>query len=340
MRPRPLVVALLSLTLFAIHACSDSESPSELVTSPGGALRDAVGIAVNDCPFLSAHDSLIVDEDTYKPNIYFAVYDDDEADLHEVIVTQYPSHGFLGVQHEPSEHPTMYYDPGRNWCGSDSVKFKVTDGTCESNEVTVYLQINCVNDCPTAYPETYSVDQGGLLNFKLFASDEEHDTVTYQLVQAPAHGAVVLQNQTGSGTYTPAAGYCGADYFTFVASDGQCLSGQETVHITVNCPPADSDEDGVPDDEDDCDDSNTDATVSIDGCDSGVANPVGEDGCSLADAIGADVAAASATAPNHGKFVSAMAKNLNAMVNSGAITAEQKEALMHCIGSFSYNKAN
>lgn len=52
-----------------------------------------------------------------------------------------------------------------------------------------------------------------------------------------------------------------------------------------------------------CPDSIRTPTVVIDGCDSGIANVVGPDGCSLADAI----AACADAAKNHGDFVSCVA---------------------------------
>src|SRR5439155_319271 len=49
----------------------------------------------------------------------------------------------------------------------------------------------------------------------------------------PAHGSVAL-NANGSFTYTPAAGYTGADSFTYKANDGQLDSNVATVTITVS----------------------------------------------------------------------------------------------------------
>jgi hypothetical protein len=53
---------------------------------------------------------------------------------------------------------------------------------------------------------------------------------------ATAHGTVTL-NANGSFNYTPLAGYCGPDTFTYQASDGVRNSNQATVTITVNTPP-------------------------------------------------------------------------------------------------------
>ena len=54
---------------------------------------------------------------------------------------------------------------------------------------------------------------------------------------APGHGALG-QPANGNVTYTPAAGFTGADSFTFDATDGTNTSAQATVTITVGAPPA------------------------------------------------------------------------------------------------------
>ena len=55
-------------------------------------------------------------------------------------------------------------------------------------------------------------------------------TLTAALVSGPAHGSVTL-NPDGSFTYTPAAGYCGADSFAYAASDG---TGHDTANVDIS----------------------------------------------------------------------------------------------------------
>jgi hypothetical protein len=80
------------------------------------------------------------------------------------------------------------------------------------------------------------VDLGSSVNFQLSASDPNNDPLHYDITQAPAHGIVVLQVQTGAASYTPNPDYCGPDSFKFKVSDSQCDSAEATVSITVNCP--------------------------------------------------------------------------------------------------------
>ncbi len=87
-----------------------------------------------------------------------------------------------------------------------------------------------------------------------------------------------------------------------------------------------SDFDGVPDGRDACLGSDTNPTVVIDGCNSGVPNPVGADGCSRADLL----AECAIGAANHGAYVSCIAQRTDQMKAAGAITGRQKGAIQSC----------
>ena len=89
---------------------------------------------------------------------------------------------------------------------------------------------------------------------------------------------------------------------------------------------SDTDGDGVPDSQDLCPNSDLNPTVVIDGCDSGVANQLDADGCTLADLI-QEIAAGAA---NHGQFVSGVAQLANDLKKAGIITGQEKGALQSC----------
>lgn len=87
-----------------------------------------------------------------------------------------------------------------------------------------------------------------------------------------------------------------------------------------------SDADGVPDGADVCIGSDTRPTVVIDGCDSGVANPVFGNGCTISDLV-ADCAAGAA---NHGAFVSCVAHLTDQLKKEGVISGSGKGAIQSC----------
>jgi len=88
----------------------------------------------------------------------------------------------------------------------------------------------------------------------------------------------------------------------------------------------DGDNDGIPDQEDLCPDSDLAPTVIIDGCGSGVGNVLFDDGCTMADLI----AECAEGASNHGDFVSCVAHLTNEWKQAGLITGQEKGAIQSC----------
>ena len=90
----------------------------------------------------------------------------------------------------------------------------------------------------------------------------------------------------------------------------------------------DLDGDSFLDFDDRCPNSNLSSTVVIDGCDSGVANPLDVNGCTIAD----QVAACAEGATNHGGFVSCVAHLTSDLKKAGVITGKEKGAIQSCTG--------
>jgi len=68
-------------------------------------------------------------------------------------------------------------------------------------------------------------------------TDADGDPLTAVLVTSAMHGTLAL-NADGSFSYTPAAGFSGADSFTYKANDGKDDSAVATVTITIAATPA------------------------------------------------------------------------------------------------------
>jgi hypothetical protein len=88
----------------------------------------------------------------------------------------------------------------------------------------------------------------------------------------------------------------------------------------------DADTDGVADGDDQCAGSDTQPSVVIGGCDSGVPNTTQPNGCTILDPIH-DCAVG---AFNHGGFVSCVAHETNALKKAGVISGGQKGAIQSC----------
>ena len=98
------------------------------------------------------------------------------------------------------------------------------------------------------------------------------------------------------------------------------ISNEEGIHAF------DTDGDGIPDDVDNCPESNLEQTIIIVGCDSGVENFLFEDGCTISDLI----AECADGTKNHGKFVSCVSHLTNDWEKQKLISGKEKGAIQSC----------
>jgi hypothetical protein len=120
---------------------------------------------------------------------------------------------------------------------------------------------------------------------------------------------------------------------TYLAAVGvtALFLGAMSLHAQTEPPttPPDADGDGVPDDTVLCPDTDlTATTVVIDGVDTGITNSFNEaTGCTFAQVVEDIFDDCAANAKNHGKFVSCVARETNAMKRLKIITGKQKGKL-------------
>jgi VCBS repeat-containing protein len=186
--------------------------------------------SVNDAPV--ANDaSVSVDEDTVLRDRVTAT-DPDGNPLTYRRVTG-PAHGTLTLY----ANGTFAYRPAANYNGPDSFTFRATDGTLASNVATVTITVRPVNDAPDANNDSYTTTAGDELTVPAAGvlandTDVDGDALTAVLAAGPAHGRLTL-NADGSFLYMPAAGFAGADTFTYRANDGTVSGNLATVTIRV-----------------------------------------------------------------------------------------------------------
>jgi hypothetical protein len=142
-------------------------------------------------------------------------------------VTGGPANGILS-----GTAPNLTYTPSANFNGADSFTFVANDGQVDSNTATVSITVNAVNDAPVANNQSVTTVAGTAVAVTLTASDVDNGSLTYNVVNGPAHGS--LSGTAPILTYTPNAGFTGGDSFTFKANDGALDSNAATVSITVN----------------------------------------------------------------------------------------------------------
>ncbi|MEX2447971.1 MAG: Ig-like domain-containing protein [Solirubrobacterales bacterium] len=156
-----------------------------------------------------------------------------------------PASGSLGaigdeacVEGEPNnDSATVDYTPEADFNGEDSFVFKVTDGDGASDEATVTVTVEAVNDAPVAEDDAYSTGEGETLAVEAPGvlgndSDVDGDSLAASLVSGPSNGTLEL-NADGSLAYEPETGFSGEDSFAYEASDGALVSNTATVTIAV-----------------------------------------------------------------------------------------------------------
>jgi hypothetical protein len=111
--------------------------------------------------------------------------------------------------------------------------------------------------------------------------------------------------------------------------------GQVVGDIIIRAAAAiDSDNDDIPDDDDECPDSDLSPTVAIDDCDSGVENRLFHNGslfgngCTISDLM----TNCAEEASNHGIFVSCVTNVTNDLKQASAISGKEKRAIQRCAG--------
>jgi Ca2+-binding RTX toxin-like protein len=122
---------------------------------------------------------------------------------------------------------------------SRTINVTVNDGIANSNTAVATIAID---RAPDAVGDTAATEEGvAVTTGNVLANDDQGDapaTIT-AFDAASAFGGTVLNNGDGTFTYTPAAGFTGADSFTYTIadSDGDTSTAAVTISVGVNGAP-------------------------------------------------------------------------------------------------------
>jgi predicted extracellular nuclease len=194
---------------------------------------------LNDAP-VALEDVYITDEDTaltvlVAEGVLVNDTDVDGDELTAILVSDV-NNGSLDL----AEDGSFVYTPAENYFGTDSFTYKVSDGTLESNTVTVSITINPVNDWVTANDDEYETMAGVTLEVEapgVLANDElldPNETVTLEVLVEPTGGTLTL-NDDGSFTYVPNGSFFGVDTFEYQLNSTSMLQGEfsDTAVVTI-----------------------------------------------------------------------------------------------------------
>lgn len=147
----------------------------------------------------------------------------------------------------PNHGKTMTFIAGATAHGTAEVVFKANDGTNDSAEATMTVNVNRppVAGAVTTFFTTPSTD----LKLVLPAVDPDDDKLSYMIESLPGHGRIKIGSlflgdtdtpysvAAANVTYVPDPNFHGQDAFLFSASDGQASSTSIVVRIEVNTTP-------------------------------------------------------------------------------------------------------
>ncbi len=131
------------------------------------------------------------------------------------------------------------YTPNRNFLGTDSFTYSITDGRGGSASARVTVTVaEGANHKPKAMDDTATTTAGRPVTINVVANDTDADgdTLAAGSVTQPSNGMAVA-NGNGTVTYSPNSGFTGSDAFHYTVSDGRGGTATARVAITVQAAP-------------------------------------------------------------------------------------------------------
>jgi len=159
-------------------------------------------------------------------------------DLTSVVIVTDATNGTTSINGTTG---AVTYTPNTNFSGGDIFTYTINDDLAEaSNVATVSITVEAppANQAPVANNESITTNFNTAAVISVLTNDTDNDgtldSSTVTVATKPAYGTTTVANN-GQVTYTPNAGYSGADSFTYtVMDDDGATSNIATISVTVN----------------------------------------------------------------------------------------------------------
>ncbi len=127
------------------------------------------------------------------------------------------------------------YLPNENSVSTDSFTYVANNGTHNSNDATVIIFVNPINDAPVAQNDYVETQQNVPISIDVLEndSDVDNDSLNIFLEIDPSETRGFVEIQDSKVLFTPLAGFVGNTTFSYVASDGEKTSDSANVTISV-----------------------------------------------------------------------------------------------------------
>jgi CshA-type fibril repeat protein len=196
----------------------------------GGTSTSAVTVTitpVNDPP-AAVNDSATTGEDTPVTIPVLANDTDVEGDALVVINAVAPN-GTVAINPDG----TISYIPDRDFNGTDTITYTISDGNGGASTATVTVTVNPVNDAPVAIDDAATTQEDTPATIAVLANDSDADGDPLTVTAASAGNGTVTINPDGTITYTPNPNFNGTDTITYTISDGKGGFSTATIGVTV-----------------------------------------------------------------------------------------------------------
>ena len=210
----------------------------EISDGAGGTASASVAMTVaaaNDAP-VAVDDTATTAEDTA---VSIAVLGNDtDVDGDPLTVTSASAtNGTVVVEADGS----LTYTPDADFSGTDAITYEISDGAGGTASGSVAMTVGAANDAPVAVDDTATTSVDTPVSIDALGNDTDLDGDTLSVTSTSATNGTVVVEADGSLTYTPDAGFTGADVISYEISDGAggTATGSVLMSVTAEAPPSD-----------------------------------------------------------------------------------------------------
>jgi VCBS repeat-containing protein len=214
-----------SAAIDAAVSCPPPTTDQRGISRPQGSACDIGAFELDNSAPSAENDTYSTDEDTtltvVAPGVLSNDNDADPADTLTADLVDDVDNGTLTLNQDGS----FTYEPDDNYNGEDSFTYKASDDTVQSNEATVTITVNPVNDVPVATNTTTTMSEDGApitINLASLASDVEtsnNANLTYNIVSGPTQAQGTLSGTGSTRTFDSAENFNGSVEISYTLTD-------------------------------------------------------------------------------------------------------------------------
>ena len=186
--------------------------------------------------FHAVDDAFEVDEDSGENSLDPLANDTIEsAGELRIIEVSTPQNGTVAIS---SDGTQIIYEPDANYFGEDTFTYTIEDGIEGTSIGTIVVDVQPVNDLPTANDDTVSVVQGAIdeaINVLIndtVAPDRGETLFIIDAGNTSQGGTVAISDDAKSLVYSPASDFIGTETLTYTVSD-ETEGSTSTATVTV-----------------------------------------------------------------------------------------------------------